>query len=194
MEILMGVVEAFEQTVAQKKGIAVHCKAGLGRTGTCIGNYLVKQHKIDGMTETVVLMEVYEDSPMESKNAPDQKNPNKTKQDCAPGASRKFTIYPRDPNCPMSSAFDRLTNLSDRISIKDSKIRRIMLILVTLIGLLAAHAAAGKLPVPKEYLGVPSDDVDWFPVAGTRSTPNMRVRHSFVHKMFVYSHRSPHEI
>ena len=56
-----------------------------------------------------------------------------------------------------------------------------MLLFVALI-CLAAPVAAGKLPahVPKEYLGVPSDDMDWFPVAGTRTNPNMRVRHSSV--------------
>jgi cell division cycle 14 len=30
---------------ANEGGIAVHCKAGLGRTGTCIGCYLMKHYK-----------------------------------------------------------------------------------------------------------------------------------------------------
>jgi cell division cycle 14 len=52
MEILRGVIDAFEQTVRQKKGFAVHCKAGLGRTGTCIGAFLMKHY---GMTAKEVI-------------------------------------------------------------------------------------------------------------------------------------------
>lgn len=43
MEILHGVIDAFEQ-VPDNKAFAVHCKAGLGRTGTCIGAYLMKHY------------------------------------------------------------------------------------------------------------------------------------------------------
>jgi hypothetical protein len=44
MKILNKVVEAFER-VPQDKAFAVHCKAGLGRTGTCIGAFMMKHYK-----------------------------------------------------------------------------------------------------------------------------------------------------
>mmetsp|Transcript_5925 Transcript_5925/g.9869 ORF Transcript_5925/g.9869 Transcript_5925/m.9869 type:complete len:468 (-) Transcript_5925:274-1677(-) len=44
IKILNRVLEAFE-TVPSGKAFAVHCKAGLGRTGTCIGAYMMKHYK-----------------------------------------------------------------------------------------------------------------------------------------------------
>lgn len=44
MPILNKILQAFEAVPADK-GIAVHCKAGLGRTGTCIGAYIMKHYK-----------------------------------------------------------------------------------------------------------------------------------------------------
>ncbi|KAF4316996.1 hypothetical protein BBO99_00008342 [Phytophthora kernoviae] len=41
MPILMKFIEACEKTSG---AVAVHCKAGLGRTGTCIGAYMMKHH------------------------------------------------------------------------------------------------------------------------------------------------------
>lgn len=44
MKILQNVIAAFE-AVPRDKAFAVHCKAGLGRTGTCIGAYIMKHYK-----------------------------------------------------------------------------------------------------------------------------------------------------
>jgi protein-tyrosine phosphatase len=43
-KILRQVLDAFE-AVPQGKAFAVHCKAGLGRTGTCIGAYMMKHYR-----------------------------------------------------------------------------------------------------------------------------------------------------
>ncbi|KAI9915107.1 hypothetical protein PsorP6_007516 [Peronosclerospora sorghi] len=41
MPLLLRFIEACEKT---RGAVAVHCKAGLGRTGTCIGAYMMKHH------------------------------------------------------------------------------------------------------------------------------------------------------
>lgn len=44
LSILQNVLSAME-AVPSDKAFAVHCKAGLGRTGTCIGAYIMKHYK-----------------------------------------------------------------------------------------------------------------------------------------------------
>jgi hypothetical protein len=50
------VLEAFE-AVPPGKAIAVHCKAGLGRTGTCIGAYLMKNYRFTA-SEVIAWMRI----------------------------------------------------------------------------------------------------------------------------------------
>lgn len=45
MTILQTVLQAFE-SLPPNKAFAVHCKAGLGRTGTCIGAYMMKHYRM----------------------------------------------------------------------------------------------------------------------------------------------------
>ena len=45
MKILQRVLQSFE-AVPKNKAFAVHCKAGLGRTGTCIGAYMMKHYRM----------------------------------------------------------------------------------------------------------------------------------------------------
>jgi len=48
-ELLRKVVAAMERTARKGKAFAVHCKAGLGRTGTCIGAFMMKHYKFTAL-------------------------------------------------------------------------------------------------------------------------------------------------
>lgn len=56
LSILDRVVESFEQ-VQDDEAFAVHCKAGLGRTGTCIGAYIMKHYRFTA-SEVIAWMRI----------------------------------------------------------------------------------------------------------------------------------------
>jgi len=56
LAILDRVVESFEQ-VQDDEAFAVHCKAGLGRTGTCIGAYIMKHYRFTA-SEVIAWMRI----------------------------------------------------------------------------------------------------------------------------------------
>ena len=56
IKILDRVIEGFE-SVPKDKAFAVHCKAGLGRTGTCIGAYIMKHYRFTA-SEVIAWMRI----------------------------------------------------------------------------------------------------------------------------------------
>lgn len=56
IKILDRVVAAFDG-VAKDEAFAVHCKAGLGRTGTCIGAYIMKHYRFTA-SEVIAWMRI----------------------------------------------------------------------------------------------------------------------------------------
>lgn len=56
ISVLDRIIEAFER-VPSENGFAVHCKAGLGRTGTCIGAYLMKHYRFTA-SEAIAWMRI----------------------------------------------------------------------------------------------------------------------------------------
>ena len=55
-KILDRVIEAFDSVPAEKS-FAVHCKAGLGRTGTCIGAWIMKHYRFTA-SEVIAWMRI----------------------------------------------------------------------------------------------------------------------------------------
>jgi protein-tyrosine phosphatase len=56
ISILDRVIEGFE-SVPKDEAFAVHCKAGLGRTGTCIGAYIMKHYRFTA-SEVIAWMRI----------------------------------------------------------------------------------------------------------------------------------------
>lgn len=116
MPILMKFLEACEKTPG---AVAVHCKAGLGRTGTCIGSYMMKHefftaHELIGWLRicrpgSVIGPQQQFMESIEQKMWSLNKNAKTSMETTKKSTSGNITTYSQDRNCATIQQAPRAT-------------------------------------------------------------------------------------